>query len=88
MAWRGVGTDDDIWTARSSDGVRWTPQRKVPGVASADGPTLAWKAASCGWGCEEYRVTTACTGQPAPTLGTAGVAFRQFRALDLWPGLR
>ncbi|MGA7237259.1 MAG: matrixin family metalloprotease [Bryobacteraceae bacterium] len=42
MAWRGVGDDDDIWTARSGDGVNWTPQHKVPGAASADGPTLAW----------------------------------------------
>jgi len=42
MAWRGVGDDDDIWTARSVDGINWTEQRTVPGAASADGPTLAW----------------------------------------------
>jgi hypothetical protein len=42
MAWRGIGSDDDIWTARSTDGINWTPQHQIPGAASADGPTLAF----------------------------------------------
>jgi hypothetical protein len=42
MAWRGAGGDHNIWFATSTDGVNWTPQRKLPGAASVAGPALAW----------------------------------------------
>jgi hypothetical protein len=41
-AWRGTGDDQNIWFSTSSDGSHWSPQRKIPGAASAVGPALAW----------------------------------------------
>lgn len=41
MAWKGIN-ETNLWVSRSSDGVNWTPQARVFGAASTDGPTLAW----------------------------------------------
>ena len=41
-AWRGTGDDQNIWFSTTTDGFNWTPQRRVPGAASAVGPALAW----------------------------------------------
>lgn len=41
-AWRGTRNDSDIWFSTSTDGIGWTPQRRIPGAATAGGPSLAW----------------------------------------------
>ena len=41
MAWKGIG-ETNLWVSRSYDGVNWTPQARVFGAASTDGPALAW----------------------------------------------
>ena len=41
MAWKGIG-ETNLWVSRSDDGVNWTPQARVFGAASTDGPALAW----------------------------------------------
>ena len=41
MAWKGIG-ETNLWVSRSDHGVNWTPQARVFGAASTDGPALAW----------------------------------------------
>jgi hypothetical protein len=41
MAWKGIG-ETNLWVSRSYDGINWTPQARVFGAASTDGPALAW----------------------------------------------
>lgn len=40
MAWRGSGTDSNLWMSSSPDGVNWTPQEPL-GERSTHGPALA-----------------------------------------------
>jgi hypothetical protein len=40
MAWKGTADDSGLYFASSSDGVQWSPQQRIVGVGSSDGPSL------------------------------------------------
>jgi hypothetical protein len=40
MAWKGTAGDSELYFASSSDGVQWSPQQRIDGVGSSDGPSL------------------------------------------------
>jgi hypothetical protein len=40
MAWKGTTGDSELYFASSDDGVHWSPQERIDGVGSSDGPAL------------------------------------------------
>ena len=46
LAWRGADSDSKIYRAHTDDGVNWSERTEIPGVRSADGPSLAWDPGS------------------------------------------
>jgi hypothetical protein len=40
MAWKGTTGDSELYFASSSDGIQWSPQERIDGVGSSDGPSL------------------------------------------------
>jgi len=40
MAWKGTAGDSELYFASSFDGVQWSPQQRIDGVGSSDGPSL------------------------------------------------